>query len=67
MLSNMHSPHMVVRRSTADEIRNNPYLSIEEKRKRLEELEIKKLECERDYYRMIARRYAKELGIETNI
>ncbi len=66
-MSNMHSPHMVVIRSRADEIRNNPYLSIEEKRKRFEELEIKKLECERDHYRQLARMYAKKLGIETNI
>ena len=50
-----------------DKIKNNPYLSIEEKRKRLEELEIKSLRYERDYYKQLASRYAKELGIENNI
>ena len=50
-----------------EQIKNDPYLSIEEKRKRLVILKIKKLEHERDHYRELARMYAKKLGIETNI
>lgn len=50
-----------------EQIKNDPYLSIEEKRKRLVILKIKKLEHERDHYRELARMYAKKLGIESNI
>ena len=59
--------HMVRIPSEYKQIKNDPYLSIEEKRERLEKLEIKRLKLERDHYRILARIYAKKLGIENNI